>query len=1337
MDNSKKGGSSVKCDIIKSFGADLDLDIRDCIFFASQTSNAIIYPVGHHIAIRELFSNDTLQKNDIMFIYNDNDVESLTSMNITKDHNLLLVCDKKANCSNISVYNVSKLNFSQISLFRPKRKIVSSIYSEFTYAAFSTDGNYIASLGKIVGENSQGFILQGIIWDVQMVYQPFKPDNYKPRCIFDIPIEATKISLENKILCSSGDGHLCFWQIYENTVKPFKEVTNLKPHSKNFVDHIWIKSKACICVAITDFNDIFVLEGVGDNKKVFEEEEDGFVHITKFIIKQHIENCFSEFSIRSNLVACFEYGLVIGSTQGHLNFFEKVNLPDQMYRKVKYTSREKFSKVVGLSFNHTEDKLAIAFDSNEICTISMNNIFENLFSDLFQLRFDVVCDGFHQGEITSMDLALQRPILVTASQKDKTIRVWNYLTGHCEYCKIILTEKNNIEKEIDLLSVAIHPNGYYLAVSDKDMIRYFHLCYKELRYYNNDVTGNESSKNNCHLLKFSNGGHLLAAVSGKTLYLIKSYTRTTLKEFKTSHSGTIVSVFFDQNDHYCYTIGTEGIITEYNTFSFKTEEITTRFLFTNGGFCFHNNKPLVVASGLQSQYKGIVADFLRGDERDGSPPNVTPFDKKIMSIQHLISKRYDISAVILGGEDGVLSLTSFPIPKNYEFDSKKAHRSAIKHILYSRDTNLIFTAGDDGNIFIYCLYELPDGELIAIEDSKTLNLNIVSNVLDEGLGENVLFPLTQISSFEKNINLKGDEIVQLKQEEFKIVREYEIKLRDKENDLNRNKEKELKDLVDLIKELKVEKEATIEFYEEKIKNLTNQHNSIVMEKEKILHDRLDQNANIIHDLNSKLHFQANDHELEIKKRDEDYEKKFKFLENEMKKKIEELVVENSKLNDELLKKQKLEQLKFQHLDNEHEKEINYKEERYEKEITKLKEEINRLQNELKQKTELLVTKESILLEKENEVKNLKEQKVLLTHQNEKAKSLIIEKENEFNELKRRFTESEKNLQEEKKVAVFSSKLKNELYRRNIDIMGNYNKQQGDISDMKNNTKSLENELEESLKLLENYEKELKKNKRSISNWKSKCDKEYSFGKKKENDFDNLLQKIYSAFQTNDKNNTISEIREIYNLYLSEDVQRKIDSNKLNVNIKDELEKQIDFLQKSLINITEIRGKKEIIQKSEINRRTSENSTLIAELNANKTKFTLLEKEWIHLKSENSALKKTISNYQRKEKDFEKNKLDTNKNNNVDQNKKVIENKGLENENLPILGNNGIFGKNNFRNELKVSIPKGKLITGSNAMRLRLNEEQDKMHKLIMILEDKNEEISKMKLEIQRLKELTS
>jgi len=278
-------------------------------------------------------------------------------------------------------------------------------------------------------------------------------------------------------------------------------------------------------------------------------------------------NCFDYVYVNACIVKSFGRGLVIGSNQGNILFLEKTNNSDKPFKKLRVISRDiKPAKVVGLTFNNSQDYLAIAYNSNEIGYFYVNNIIENLQNQNFELKFELVCDGFHQGAITAMDVALQRPIIVTTSKTDKTIRIWNYLTGHCEYCKIILTEKDDTEKEMDILALAIHPNGYYVAVSDKDMIRFFHLCYKEIRFYNNDSGNNETPKSNCHLLKFSNGGHLLAAVSGRNVYVLRSYSRETLKVFKTNHSGLIKNIAFDEKDYFLYTIGSDGMVVEFNLF---------------------------------------------------------------------------------------------------------------------------------------------------------------------------------------------------------------------------------------------------------------------------------------------------------------------------------------------------------------------------------------------------------------------------------------------------------------------------------------------------------------------------------------------------------------------------------------------------------------------------------------------------------------------------------------------------------------------------------------------------------------------------------------------------
>ena len=109
----------------------------------------------------------------------------------------------------------------------------------------------------------------------------------------------------------------------------------------------------------------------------------------------------------------------------------------------------------------------------------------------------------------------------TLYENDEAYSIAQLRHSLLEQFEIVEEEKDNFdEKELEILAVAIHPNGYYIAISDIEMIRFFHLCYKELRFYNNDQIANEPNKSNCTLLKFSNGGHILAAVNDKNIHFL-------------------------------------------------------------------------------------------------------------------------------------------------------------------------------------------------------------------------------------------------------------------------------------------------------------------------------------------------------------------------------------------------------------------------------------------------------------------------------------------------------------------------------------------------------------------------------------------------------------------------------------------------------------------------------------------------------------------------------------------------------------------------------------------------------------------------------------------------
>ena len=90
------------------------------------------------------------------------------------------------------------------------------------------------------------------------------------------------------------------------------------------------------------------------------------------------------------------------------------------------------------------------------------------------------------------------------------------------------------------------------------------------------------------------------------------------------------------------------------------------------------------------------------------------------------------------------------------------------------------------------------------------------------------------------------------------------------------------------------------------------------------------------------------------------------------------------------------------------------------------------------------------------------------------------------------------------------------------------------------------------------------------------------------------------------------------MYLTNDVIQKIDSSKSNVNVRDELTKRIDMLQKGITNIIMTNDTSEKNQNSEIFKKTKENAPLIKQLNAKKKAYQELEKGYLTIKSNYSS-----------------------------------------------------------------------------------------------------------------------
>ena len=1263
--------SQLKMDILKAFGADLNNpSTRDNILFVNK---ALIYPCGRHLSLRDLSNindNTDSHKNEQLFIFLEQDIKEINCLNVSRDSYLLLVTSENSSCAEISVYNLSKISFNSFTIFKPRRKIISTEYTKFIHASFTQEGNLICALGLNKNGN-----LNLVVYDIQS-FKKFQNDNYTPKFTQEIPSGGNKISfLNNKIFCISGKNCLSFWILYENSCKEFISSVNLL---KNYVDHTWIPDPRCpILGAITDTNELIIYNAVfyKSNTNINNtnlNEEDLNQPIERFAVRQTLNNIYDIITVKGNFInsgklnldenvnlisqriKAYEGGLIIGSNKGNILFLEK--MPNGEYSPTRYSNKENEASITGLCLEKFGNKelLVSGFNSNEIGYIDLNEVLTNIKNPDYKISLNYICDGFHKGPITSMDISLQRPIIITCSKKDNTIRVWNYLTGHCENCKIVLEEKEDAkDKDLNILSIAIHPNGYYVAISDSEMLRFFHLCYKELRFYGNDQVGNEQSKANCNVIKFSVGGNLLAAASDRKIYIIRSFSRETLKVFNTPHKGKIVNLFFHDEDKFLYSCGSDGFVIQYNLFDFDTMKLTNKLNTYNDSTICRNYSKINKYKQKIAQINNIISvgylpsgDYMISNLKFESDKIEEISQVKYtygtikehgVSLCHIHTKRYEIQSVAVGTADGKVALYSKKIDSEIDpvplanFDMIHSHSNKVNFIFFSRDTNLLFSGGEDGNIFIYAVYEYPDGEEATFDENRVMSMGQINSILDEGLGDHVLMSLNEINLNEEKMKNKKEQILKLKKTADESNQLFEKQLGNKIEEINSTKDNEIQELKKKIENLENEKNSLINNYEKKMEETLQEHRKKFNERETNMNFKFEELHKEIGELQTLNKNMKNEYDKKLKEDNDNQKNKFKELEFFLTKNVDILNKKNEKLEKNLEEAKNNEIKKMRLIENEHECELELKQKKFEDILQQNQLDLEEKINIISKLKEKIIKLEKSISSNEITLQNYANENQILLDNVNKLRAKLDKKETEKENLAKNLNELEENYQKKSKLENFSNQLKNELYKKNYELSAKFQTEVQSREELSNTTKALEKQLEETINLLINREKELHKNKAIIEQCKVDLESSRKASILAKKEFETLLRTIYDTFQTNDKRDILLGIREIFNTYILKDAKKFNEKGKIEMNVRIELEKQIEHLQNELDKEKENNINKDKISEIEYRKKMEENQNLIKEMTKIKKLNIDMGNQIKNLKYKNVTLSQTIERFRNNKK----------------------------------------------------------------------------------------------------------
>ena len=1302
-----------KIDVIDALGASTEDSFGIPFNFITQ-NNYLIYNVGRHIILKDCPPNneeiytekEMIKQSNSFFIYLSPETKKITSMQVSLDRKNFVIGeeieeDGGKKYSTISIYSLENLDIETFYMITPTRKILTDKFYNFKSINFSDNNKFICAICK--EKNTQNFF--GIIYDIseakelQMnVVEPYiiidlvkENINNNPNLNKNIEVTFTKISFDkNNIICVSGQNNINFWYIF-NTI--FGKIPLILNKNYNFVDHAFYKfkeeqklrdedglKKYSVLLSITSSNELFIFQSTqktlnnNDNYDFNEQLNilSSYSGIEQFIVKFHINDIFKNVLCHSEKLCIinsnFFNGFLIGNNLGEIAVYEKIKKDDivnfdYVFIK-KFEKKDNISKCSCISTNFNNSLALITFERKEVAFINLKDFINSIKNNSQENTLPILNDGYHPYPIQTFDISIQRPILITSSFSDNKIKLWNYLSGYSEYCNIILPQgQTHISDKFVILALALHPNGYNLVLSNEEMLWFFMICHKEIRFYGNEISeiaGNKNAKkriilqkrNNCYLLKFMNGGDKIIAVnSSKNIFIIETFTKQVKNCFHLNHQGKINDVIFTEDNTYIYTFGSDGYIYEINVVTEDLERIVSEVITYTQGFLFSSFQTLNIiideeknkSESKIQKYHNILAcghDIkecysiteityiptslnIQKKEFEVISSNMTFIKEQVTCLIIIFPKKIEKKCIICGTKDGKIVIYPYPVKEaKNKMDEIYTHSGKVTKIHYVREINMLISCGEDGNFFIYSLFEIF-GETVLYEKNFE-NIFRLNTAMDISLGSSFLFPVVEMEKIELNKNEEREAINKFEEEKEKIGFEHKNNKKKIIEDLNNKMEEERNDLKKKIEEM--EKKMKLE--EENLKNdLEEKNNELVS----TLKNDIRNNYNKLYDyqleiksLKEKIKSNKLKYKKDIEQKRKDYKRKYKEIHKGFQEQINLLIKGQKDLKEKysienkykkafinnIEKESVLEERmrSEEHIERINEFEINSGNLNYE--IIKYKDIVEKLEKKIKDKkkeTEDLSIKARYLEKKLDEYRRTNG---TLTYNKEK----VIE---EFKNLQYKIQQDDSNYEIKKKLRI-------ELYRQKYELTSKYKETAIENNVEGDNNKSLSKNI---INLTNKVFSTVRDKKKSISKLeKIKKDNERLRTEVNINyqKLDKIIQKIFRSFQTNNKNEVVKCLCEIYKIYVNEDFITKREKKLVDKKVILEIENHINTLEEQLNNnksqIKEMINEHEQYKEEKI----KENSVLLNRFTNDNNRSQSLEKNIVSLQTKSRVLSNEIS-----------------------------------------------------------------------------------------------------------------
>ena len=645
------------------------------------SDDTLIYLVGKHVAI---FQHETVQHR---FILKNQKTSEIVTFCISPNRKYIALAERLAEGSLVvNIYTqhtgsrVRSLDFKFLS----KLPVVAM--------DFSTDNKYLATVTALPD-------VYIYLWQV---------DKSRLIGMIDVPFELTKITVSPWAywtLCTTGPSSLKLWRLVDKNLKQIdpmpsgKKKDGTMSQSYRYTSHAWYDEDKL--VTSTEEGDILVVENS---------------ELKKTLRAVHGEGC------AISTITIFARGFVCGGDGGMISLFERTFDETNYFKLLKRFNPVNISRVMDISVSPKEESLVALFQNNTLTSVSLENLELPRESDALGL-YSNLSVGYHNDTVTAVAVCVQKCIVVTGSL-DKTVRVWNYMRRKVEFIK---------QFDEEVLSLALHPTGLRVVIGFKSYLRMYNILSTDLHFCN------EWAAKPCFECRFSNGGHLLAAVVAHRVLIFDAYAFHCTAQLS-GHTVMIRSVCWSPNDQSITTADLNGVIYCWEIDGQKrveVDEIRKNMSFTCVMYDDKNKATAAIGTckipdAGMAEGDVTIRCLIPSSKQD--PVIVRPhpgvFATKLPAQRKQHTSEIVISplaqTLFVGTCEGALLLYKWPLVEGATpYQRIEVHNGEILFVVLSWDERYLFTVGEDNAMFLFELDAIQEGRSVAPKQFNYANFEEV------------------------------------------------------------------------------------------------------------------------------------------------------------------------------------------------------------------------------------------------------------------------------------------------------------------------------------------------------------------------------------------------------------------------------------------------------------------------------------------------------------------------------------------------------------------------------------------------------------------------------------